>query len=104
MLNPVSMNGVRHLRACPLRQATQLDSSQRRSTQQVNDNGTQHHLCYYCFVVPWLQEKLELSRGLAQQTRLNADLAQENEALASRLNEQGKAMDALEKKVWIGQG
>lgn len=49
-----------------------------------------------------LQEKLELSRGLGQQTRLNADLAQENEALAARLNEQGKAMDALQKKVSTG--
>ncbi|GAB4813352.1 hypothetical protein N2152v2_000398 [Parachlorella kessleri] len=45
------------------------------------------------------QEKFTLQRGLEQQSRLAGSLADENEALAQRYNEQAKQVDALQRDV-----
>ena len=47
------------------------------------------------------EEKLALTRGLAQQTRINGSLQDENEALAAQYNARGALVDELRKKVGL---
>ncbi|KAL6762308.1 hypothetical protein V8C86DRAFT_2519926, partial [Haematococcus lacustris] len=45
------------------------------------------------------REKLELSRGLETQYKMQLALSEENETLADRLNAQGKTLDGLQQQV-----
>ncbi|GFR43629.1 hypothetical protein Agub_g4728 [Astrephomene gubernaculifera] len=45
------------------------------------------------------EEKLALSRGLQQQTRINEQLAEENQALMLQYNARGAAMEELQRKI-----
>lgn len=50
------------------------------------------------------EEKLQLARGLQQQTRINEQLSEENGELMRQYNARGTMVEELQRKVWFAVG
>eukprot|EP00798_Chlamydomonas_sp_ICE-L_P025114 gene25114-10755_t len=81
------------------RAQAQEDSESRAFTPIHRSESTMQFTVLQEHIDELTEQKLELLRGLAQQNRLAADLAEENSKANDRLNDQAKEFAELRKKV-----